>query len=208
MQKVPSSEIPQSRKDGALARLGVTKEQLASSPNITSILKESRGGIKLAFKAMRFSETAEIVKFLQKYDATPEGDRDRVPLEAIAIAAGINVRHLWGEIMLAIREQSVHSVKMIAVSAHPEIIKKRVEFAQLPGGYRDRDALDTMLGALPSTKGISILNKIFTGTKEEDDEDASVRPEITDDVDFVFPDCELIQEAVQPMRQRALTEGK
>jgi len=171
-------------------------------------LKETNGGKSLAIKAMRFSEAPLVQEFLAKYDSIPERDRKSLTFAAIALAAKLNVRHLWGEMMLAIREQSVSHVKLIAVAAHPLVTRSRVKFAQEVGGYRDRDALDTMLGALPKGAGISIMNKIFTGSEEKsEEEDTSTIQELTDDVDLVFPDVSKMQERVQPMRQRLL-EGK
>jgi hypothetical protein len=80
------------------------------------------------------------------------------------------------------------------------ITKKRVEFAKTAGGVRDRDALDTMLGALPKSQGISIFNKIVTGGKDEDSE----REEMVEDANFIFPDSSIMQDKVQPVRQKIL----
>jgi hypothetical protein len=69
---------------------------------------------------------------------------------------------LWGEIMLAMREHSVNSVKVIAVASHPDVIKRSVEFAQLPGGFRDREHIHTMLGASPdSQESVNIYQQGF-----------------------------------------------
>lgn len=207
-------EVPP-RKDAALVRLGVTPEQLRDTPQISEMLREVRNGRSIAIRAMRFSQQQILTDFLVKYDSIPERDREQIPLEAIAISIGQDVRHLWGEIMLAIRESSVNAVKIIAVAAHPDVLKKRVEFAKTPGGYRDRDALDIMLGALPSPKGPTFIGKAFFGstTPEPDDPDGAETPvqaapqeELVSDEDFVFPDCEVMQEKVQPMRK--LLEAK
>jgi hypothetical protein len=98
-------------------------------------------------------------------------DREKLSIEAIALAAKLDIRHLWGEIMLAMREHSVNSVKVIAVANHPEVIKRRVEFAQLPGGFRDRDALDTMLGAsaVSTREQRSSISFLLSGSREDDD---------------------------------------
>ncbi len=39
--------------------------------------------------------------------------------------------------------------KFIAMDYYPEVIKKRIEFALLPGGWRDRDFLHKFLGVGP-----------------------------------------------------------
>lgn len=172
------------------------------------MLREIRGGRSLAIKAMRFAEGDFIGPFLDKYDSLPIRDRQSLSFEAIALAAQINIRHLWGEIMLAIREHSVNAVKIIAVAAHPDVVRRRVEYAQTPGGYRDRDALDTMLGALPSPKGPTFINKFFAGSTQDPEAEKEAPEELVDDLDFVFPDASEMQERVQPMRQKLLEARK
>jgi hypothetical protein len=201
--KVPNGKTRQ-RKNEALARLGVKPEDLANCPQITPILKEVRGGLSLAIKAMRFSEDDEFIgPFLDKYDSIPARDRENLSFEAIALAAGLNIKHLFGEITLAMREHEVSAVKVIAMAAHPEVMKARVEYALTPGGYRDRDKLDEILGALKPSAGPTFIGKaFFSSNKEEPDDDPN--KEMVDDEDFCFPDCELIQETVQPLRQRQL----
>lgn len=206
MPKLPS---PQKRKTDALKRLHVTLEQLRSAPDITSILKETRGGITLAIKALRFSQNNAVKDFLKKYDSISARDRESLSIEAVAISVGVDIRMLLGEIMIAVREHSVSRVKMIAIASHPDVIKSRVRFAKEVGGYRDRDALDTMLGALPKPNAATFIDKVFFGKPEteskeadEDDDDESVTDE-----DYIFPDASEIQERIQPMRQRLL-EGE
>lgn len=207
LEKMPFAPM-RLRREEALARLKVKPEQLEKVPNITAILKETHGGLKIAFKAMRFSRDPLIHAFLKKYDSIPLGDRDRVPIEAIAIAAKIDISHFWGELMLAIREHSVSAVKLIAVSSHPEVMKSRVEFAKLAGGTRDRDALDTMLGALPSPKGPTFIGKFFAGNSKDPDDIPEAPAELVDDLDYIFPDAEVMQERIQPMRQKLLETRK
>lgn len=209
LARVPKLPSPQKRKTDALKRLHVTLEQLRSAPDITSILKETRGGITLAIKALRFSQNNAVKDFLKKYDSISARDRESLSIEAVAISVGVDIRMLLGEIMIAVREHSVSRVKMIAIASHPDVIKSRVRFAKEVGGYRDRDALDTMLGALPKPNAATFIDKVFFGKPEteskeadEDDDDESVTDE-----DYIFPDASEIQERIQPMRQRLL-EGE
>ncbi len=206
LDRVPSSEVATPRKLAALKRLGVSREQLAVQPDISSILKQTRAGIALALKALRFSQDGTVEKFLKKYDSIPARDRKSLPIEAVAIAAKVDLRILLGEIMLAVREHSVSQVKIIAVASHPQVIKSRVQFAKLPGGFRDRDALDTMLGALPSPKGPTFIGKFFAGAVPESEQPE--KPDVFDDeMDVVFPDVSKMQERIHPVRQKLL-EGK
>jgi hypothetical protein len=188
------------RKNSPLTRLGVDVRELMAAPKISPILREIQGGKSKAIKAMRFSDSPLIQKFLEKYDSISVRDREKLNIEAIALASGVDIRHLWGEIMLAMREHSVSQVKVIAVTSHPDIIRKRVECALTIGGYRDRDAIDTMLGALPKSQGITIFNQIFPRKTGEDDPEEEPQPEVVDDLEYIFPDASVMQERVQSNR--------
>ena len=163
---------------------------------------------------MRMSDGEISSTFLEKWDSIPERDRECLTMEVIALAAGVDCRALLGEILLAAREYSVVKFKLQALEAHPDILEKRIEYAKLPGGYRDRDAIDTILGALPRSK-TTFIDKFYAGsdTKEADlpesDSEAPARTvqqaeEMVEDENFVFPDCEVMQEKIQPIRQKLL----
>ena len=74
--------------------------------------------------------------------------RQNTPWEAIAIAAGVDLPYLLGAALLAWREQTMTVGKVIAVCSLPEVVKKRIEYAKLPGGWRDRDFLHKLVGVL------------------------------------------------------------
>lgn len=199
-----------SRPVTALARLGVTEAKLALAAPISDLLSEAVGGRPSVIKAMRFSEDQVIKDFFECYDQLPIQDRDSVPLEAICILAKIEPSHLLGSALLALREHSVNRVKIIAITNHPDVLRKRVEYAMKPGGGRDRDALDTALGFLPTNKGTTIINKMFasagpTSDAPKDDDD---KGDYEDDIEYAFPDSTRMQEKLAPIRQRMLNDGK
>lgn len=164
---------------------------------------------------MRMSDGTISRQFLAKWDAVPERDRESLTIEVIAVAAGVDPRALLGEILLAAREYSVVKFKLRALEAHPDILERRIEFAKLPGGYRDRDAVDTILGALPRSK-TTFIDKFYAGSEtaetdlpESDSEEAPAKAitqaeEMVEDENFIFPDSELMQEKIQPIRQKML----
>ena len=193
------------RRNTPLTRIGVSAVDLVRAPRISPILREIQGGKAKALKAMRFSDTECIQKFLAKWDSISPRDREYLSIEAVAIAAKVDIRHLWGEIMLAMREHSVNSVKVIAVANHPEIIRKQIEFAQTPGGYRDRDSINLMLGALPTPKNqTTFINKVFTGGAKDEPDTPEPQEELTEDLEWMFPDASAIQERSAPLRQKLL----
>ena len=134
------------RKATALKKLGVSADQLARQPQITPLLKDTRGGLKSVLTAMRFSKDPVIQSFLAQRDSLGVWARENVPWEAVGVAAGIDLVHLLGAALLALREHTMTAGKLIAMCYHPEVVKKRVEYAKLPGGWRDRDAIDRLVG--------------------------------------------------------------
>ncbi len=172
----------------------VNRQALALIPPITPILLEAEGGIATVFSAMRMSQDPTIVKFLREYDKSPEIDRQCLPLEVWILKAKVEPNTLLGEIIFALREQSVNVVKVIAMTSHPDVVRARIKNAKTPKGYRDRDALDTALGLLPTPKGTTIIGKYFAGGTPEPAKDppGGARPDETD-VDDLFPDLESTQ---------------
>jgi len=164
---------------------------------------------------MRLSDGEISKQFLEKWDSIPERDRECLTIEVIALAADVDPRALLGEILLAAREYSVVKFKLQALEAHPDILEKTIEYAKLPGGYRDRDTMHTILGALPRSK-TTFIDKFYAGSEsekadlpesEETPKAITQTEEMVEDENFVFPDCEMMQEKIQPIRQKLL-DGK
>ena len=107
-----------SRSVGALQRLRVSEEALATAPAITPLLKKAEGGLKQVLAAMRFAPDEVITAFLRKYDSIPVGDRERLPMEAIALAAGIDIHHLMGSIMMALQAQYAVCLEALPDNLH------------------------------------------------------------------------------------------
>jgi hypothetical protein len=97
----------------------------------------------LAFRA------ALVKRFLAKHDSLGVWARANTPWEAIAIGAGIDLPHLLGAALLARRDDATTRANLIAIRRAPELMKKRIEYAKLPGGWRDRDALEKLVLGLP-----------------------------------------------------------
>jgi hypothetical protein len=134
------------RKACAFRRLGVTPEQIANAPQITPLLVDKRRSLKPALLAMHMSQDPVVKCFLDKRHSLGVWARKNVCWEAIALAAAIDLEHLLGATMLALRELE----KTIAASHCLDLLKKRIEYAKLPSGWRDRDAIDRLLGMLPT----------------------------------------------------------
>ena len=134
------------RKARALRKLGVSADQVASARQITPFLKGGRGGLKALLGAMRFSEDPVVGRFLAKHDCLGVWERQNTPWEAIALAAGVDLPYLLGAALLARRDDATKRAELIAISRAPELMKKRIEYALLPGGWRDRDFVHKLVG--------------------------------------------------------------
>jgi len=55
---------------------------------------------------------------------------------------------LLGAALLARQDDATTRANLLAICHAPDLMKKRVEYAMLPGGWRDRDALHKFVGLL------------------------------------------------------------
>lgn len=212
---------PVDRTAQALKRLGVDALALRSAPEITPILKNAQGGLKGVLEAMRFaSDDPTIQSFIEKHDSIPIGDREKISWEAIALAAGLDLKLLLGCTISALQNHSASVVKIIALTSHPKIAKARVKYGLMAGGEKDRTAMDTALGLLPSPKGPTFIGKAVFGSgsqtmnaqgagKNDDDDDDVIEGDTDDpDLDHLFPGSNQMQQRIIPIRQRLLEDGK
>jgi hypothetical protein len=207
---VPKRLSQRDQTADALKRLKISPEQVAKVPQITPIFKKAEGGLKGVLDAMRFCREDEtIAQFLRKYDSISGVDRERLPWEAIAIKAKIDIQQLTGAIMFALQASSANIVRMLAWSAHPAVMQKTIDYAKLPSGEKDRSMLHTGLGWLPSAKGPTFIGKqvaVFGGRESTENNPAA--PVSTfdgdDDLDQLFPSSSDMQQKLVPIRQRLL----
>ena len=115
-------------------------------PEISSILKESQGGIKQAIEAMRSFPNTDTEPFLRKYDEVFPRMGHKASIEAIATTAGVNTVTLLGAALLAIRQRQMVTSEIILRTSHPKIAKARIKFGLQNKGFRDRDKIDEALG--------------------------------------------------------------
>lgn len=207
------------RAKQALKRLGLDILALRAAPEITPLLKNAEGGLKAVLGAMRFcADDPSIQIFLEKYDAIPSGDREKLSWEAIALSAGLDLRVFLGAAMLAMQSHAMNTVKIIAMTNHPKITAARVKYGLLPSGEKDRTALDTTLGVLPSPKGPTFIGKAIFGSGNQtmsaqgagkgDEDDTIIDADSDPDLDNLFPPSNDMQTKLIPIRQRLLESNK
>ena len=217
LMPVPKLPVKDKRVELALKKLKIKPETLATAPPITMLLKKDlKGGLKTALEAMSFAtEDQEISAFLKAYSKIPIGARPKVPWEAIAIAAKVNPKHLYGAIRLAVEVHCMNRSRFIAVTNHPSITKARVGFGLAHvGADKDRMALDIQVGAMqgPKAPTINVNQQVASfpgrGGKSKGDEDdgneVEAQYDSSDGFDRLFPSPDVMQQKLVPIRQRLL----
>lgn len=161
------------------------------------------------YNALRFSDDAAVIQVLETYDSLPLDDRDRVPVDAVLLKSGAKPETFLGAAILALREYSANKVKILGITAHPEVMEKTIEYALLPNGIRDREHVHTMLGALQPAKGLNIFQS-FRGVVPNTP--PGVQPpapvEMERDANAVFPDASSVQDRLTAVRQKMLESGE
>lgn len=145
-------------KQEALARLGVTPDQLKGAMTITPLLKQANGGIKACIEALRADDSPDADIFLTKWDSLSETDQKFVSVEAVAIAAGLTPRRLGEVVVGALMTQGDFAAKIIVASSKPDIIKRMAKEAKTALGEKDRENFlrGKDVDWFVPTKGISI----------------------------------------------------
>ena len=140
----------------AMIRMGVDPEAVMEQmgAGLTEMLEEV--GLAKVIEALRFSTDPIIIAFLKRYDGATKRDQAVLPMEAYALAAGIELRSLAGAILFALREYSALEVKIAALTAHAAITKAGIENALTPKGVKDREMIHSALGLLAPPKGQTI----------------------------------------------------
>lgn len=146
------------RKDAALRRLGITKDDLELVPQITDILKSSFKNVKAAIQTLRFSNETAAVEFFKVYDELPAGDREYLPIEAVCLKAAVTPSALLGATFVACKVVRGQESALMAVNAHPAVLKKTIEYAKEPGGDRWAKMIHESVGFLPTPKGGGNIN--------------------------------------------------
>ena len=227
--RVPRPSVLTNRSTDALKRLGVAADDLATAPEVSSILKPF-GGTKAIVSGLRGSQDAVLAEFLKRYDSISERDRESLAIEAIILAAGVDSNQFLGAAMQALRSRSGMLTMSTLLAGHPKTTAARVEAAKKLSGTRDRDSMDIALGLLPplSRAGTTFIGKQIFGSGagvmneqrtlngnagngdvvdgDIDDDNVPQAPEGID-VDRLFPAANLTQEKLLPIRQRMLSEG-
>ena len=143
-----------------MRRLGLKSNQ-APQVQISHIWRKCEGGILQVIDALRGCEDETARKFITKYDSLPKSVREVVTIEQISTSAGVLTPDLHGCAAKALVSQQQQASAFIAATAHPLVMQKTVQVALQDKGVRDREMVHTMVGALPTPKGTTIISQRF-----------------------------------------------
>lgn len=193
-QKLKEQRALAKKRVMVLRKLRVTQRDLMRAAPISHIVNHTRGGMEVVEAAMRLSTASTLVAFLDHYYQYTPQERAAVPLEAFALAFNIDTEGLLGSIIAALRQYSVSVVKVRAITGHPDMIGKQIEYARQPWGEKDRSELNKALGFTPSPKGPTFIGKVTVNKGEITDGGGEDAEEA--DLDFLFPSLSETQKKI------------
>lgn len=121
----------------ALARHGVTAEQVKGLRQITPILSRVDGGIKACVDVIRGDPRA--TSFIEKWDGMSATDRTLLSVEEICVIAGITPKHLIELVTGNMIEQSDDASMLMVAAAKPAIVGRMIKEAKTALGEADRE---------------------------------------------------------------------
>lgn len=168
------AKIPKTQSKGkeqrlaeAYERLGVTREEVAKQPIITTVLKEGVGGVDKGIEYLRTSSEPDATKFLRVYDELPNSHRVILPIEAFALAANITTKRVLELITGACFEQSSSVAELISKSAKPKLVQVSVKAGMKLKNFEDRKMVLQHEGyaPLPKTQVVNVSGGVNTDNR-------------------------------------------
>ena len=176
----PPNAISAVSRTAALAKLGITPEQLAASPQITPQLRMiqrtiRRDGQHRVTESTEHSapygpggdilkswphylascDSPDAKKVMDKFRAVSYWTHTRyqLPIEAYCVAANVSPSAVFELLVAACVRFGAQASTIIAAVNHPRVVEKSVEMALTDEGIEDRMLLGKATGFLPAPKG-------------------------------------------------------
>jgi hypothetical protein len=153
----------------AFVYLEITPEAVAAQPRVSHLFKHVPGGETAVWEMLEASSSPEARKLCEFRGRLTQGQRDVVPFEAIAIAAGFATKKAFGIASEAVVEYSQDASKLILHAATPDMMTKAVENAKTLEGAGERKTLLQAVGLVPRPKNsTTIINgDVVKGNKNQ-----------------------------------------
>ena len=161
----------------AYERLGVSKDEVAKQPVITSTLtvldpitkgkQSSIRGVDKAIEFLRGSHEADARKFLDVYDSIPNSTRIVLPIEAFAVASGLSTKRVLELVTGACFEQSANVAELISRSARPKLVGVAVKQALKSKNFDERKLVLQHEGyaPIPKTQVVNVSGDVNTDNR-------------------------------------------
>jgi hypothetical protein len=169
----PEREDVEQKLKKFLIRYKVKFRDYEICPKISDIIRECIGGRIQAYETLKFSShpsAKTLLEFSQKINVA---SLMAIPIEAVILAAGVEVHVIAGALVMAARDESKMKAALITMREHPEVVKMTAEVARMktPHASKDREMMHKAVGWLPSPKGSSVNVNVFDKSRDVDGED-------------------------------------
>lgn len=167
-----------------MAQHKITKRNLENCPKIEDSLKRAIGGRLRAIETLKFSQHPDAKKLLEFCQRIKFANRDKVPFEAMCLAAGVDVMTIFGALILAARDVSRAESALITMTEHPNVVRATVDDATqrvpildknanlvgyAPASAKAQEMVHKAVGWLPTPKGSNINVNVFDPHKDTEE---------------------------------------
>jgi hypothetical protein len=136
-----------------IAILEVDRNALAKAPRVSHLFQHIEGKEARVWEALEVCESPEAARLVEMRSRLGKLERDAVPFEAIALAAGMTPTKAFGVVSEAIVEYSQAAAKLILQAATPKLMADAVQRGMGPDGTADGKILLQSVGLLHRPKG-------------------------------------------------------
>jgi hypothetical protein len=123
--------------------------------NLACLLRKSKLG-KTAIDYLGVSNDEQALRIVALYQRLNRTERKAVTIDYLMLAAGAELHHIWG----CIQEELSRAAGVTICEALPEMLRKSIERAMGPDGYRDCYLLLQMAGLLPVPGQPGLLERL------------------------------------------------
>lgn len=107
----------------ARKRIGITPQRMSGVPTISHLLECAEGGVAGCVAALRLSDDADAIRFLERFDSISTSDRTRLTIEEIATSAGVTTKNLLASTLLAVEYLGTSAARMATASFSAPVIQ-------------------------------------------------------------------------------------
>ena len=188
-----------------LNRYKIGKRAYETCAKVGDMIYEAIGGRQRAIETLKFSKNPDAMRLLAFCERLDWSTREKIPIEALCLCAGVDTTTIAGALVLAARDVSRLKSALITMREHPKIVAATAEFGKSEAfNVKDREMMHKAVGWLPAAKGSNVNVNVFGDKKVEGDEEEDGPT----DMDAVFGSDPMEIEQWGEGRRRLLESGK